>query len=157
MVAHTLTLSTRLEAPADAVWQALASPATLLHVARPLARFPDLEGRTAAWRQGETVTTRVLLLGLLPVSRHRLTLEDVDEGARRVQSDEGGGLVRSWRHLITVEPLGPDACRYTDVVEIDAGPLTPAVALWARGFYRWRQRRWRDLAASHLAPSPAAA
>ena len=82
-----------------------------------------------------------------------MTIEELDAAARRVQSDEGSALVRSWRHLITVEPLGSGSCRYTDVVEIDAGPLSPVVATWAAGFYRWRQRRWRELARRHLQPA----
>lgn len=147
---RTLALSTDLAAPADAVWQALTSPATLVHIARPLLRFPDLEGRTAPWRQGETTCTRLLLLGVVPLGRHRLTIEQLDATARRVQSDERSALVRSWRHLITVEPRGGGTCRYTDVVEVDAGPLTSAVATFAAGFYRWRQRRWRALARRHL-------
>jgi hypothetical protein len=152
MASRTLTLTTRLAASADVVWQTLQSPATLVHVARPLARFPDLEGRTTAWREGETVSTRVLLLGVLPFSRHRLTVESVDHAERRLQSDEAGGPIRSWRHLISVDPEGEDSCRYTDVVEIDAGALTPAVAVVAGGFYRWRQRRWRALARHGLRP-----
>ena len=63
---RTLALSTDLAAPAGAVWQALTSPATLVHVARPLLRFPDLEGRTAEWRQGETVRTRLLCSAWCP-------------------------------------------------------------------------------------------
>lgn len=64
-----------------------------------------------------------------------------------MQSDEGGGLVRSWRHLIRVDPIGTDLCRYTDIVEIDAGPFTVIVAGFAQLFYRHRQRRWHKLAA----------
>ena len=148
---RTVALSTDLAAPPDAVWRALTSPATLIHVARPLLRFPDLEGRTSPWRQGDTARTRVLLLGVLPVGQHRLTIEEIDEVARRVQTDEGSVVLRSWRHQITIQPRGSGGCRYTDVVEIDAGLLTPVVARWAVGFYRWRQRRWRALARRHLA------
>ncbi len=87
----------------------------------------------------------------MPLGRHRLTIEELNATARRVQSDESSALVRSWRHLITVEPRGSGGCRYTDVVEIDAGPLSLAVVTFAAGFYRWRQRRWRALARRHLA------
>ena len=99
----------------------------------------------------------MLLFGVLPVGRHRLTIETIDEVDRRVQSDESSVLLRSWRHLITVEPRSCGGCQYTDVVEIDAGLLTPVVAMWAVGFYRWRQRRWRGLDRRHLAAPRAAA
>lgn len=146
MTVRTVTRASRLEAPADAVFRAVRRPGTLVHVARPLVRFPDLEGRVEDWREGETTRTRVRLFGVVPFSLHRLTLERIDEQSCEMQSDEGGGLVRSWRHLITVTPEGSQACRYVDEVSVDAGWLTPVVAAWATVFYAWRQRRWRSLA-----------
>ena len=48
------------------------------------------------------------------------------------------------RH-VSIDPAG-DRTRYSDRIEIDAGPLTPLVAGYAQLFYRYRQRRWRRLA-----------
>lgn len=42
------------------------------------------------------------------------------------------------------------AGRYTDTVDIDAGPLTGVVARAAVWIYRYRQARWRRLARRHL-------
>ncbi|MGY1673218.1 SRPBCC family protein [Geodermatophilus sp. SYSU D00710] len=143
---RTVRRSTVLAAPADVVWSAVRTPAALVHVAAPVLRFPALEARIRPWQAGESVTTWLLLFGLLPVSRHTLRVESVDDDARAVRSDDHGSLVRSWRHLITVTPLDEGGCRYTDEVEIDAGPLTGPVWLFAEALYRWRQRRWRRLA-----------
>ncbi len=143
---RTVRRSSVLAAPADVVWRAVRSPAALVHVAAPVLRFPALDGRTRPWEVGESVTTWLLVLGFLPVSRHTLRVEAVDEQARAIRTDEHGTLVRTWRHLITVEPLDAGSCRYTDVVEVGAGPLTGPVRLFADGFYHWRQRRWRRLA-----------
>lgn len=154
---ETVRLSTDLAAPAHRVWDAVTVPATLLLVTQGLMRLPELERRTRGWTPGETAVTRVLLLGIVPVSRHRITVVEVDDVARVIRTVEGGGVVRQWRHTIRVEALADQRCRYTDEVAIDAGPLTGAVAWFARRFYAVRQRRWRRLApvlAGSSAPSP---
>ncbi len=138
-----LRITTVLAAPADRVWCAAQQPATLAHVARGLLTFPDLEGRQDPWREGETVTTRMRLFGLVPLWWHRLTVERVDHEARELRSDESGGLVRSWRHRIAVEALTGITARYTDELWIDAGPLTGPVQAFAWLLYHHRQRRWR--------------
>jgi hypothetical protein len=145
--------STVLDAPADGVWQAVRTPAAFRLVTRGLVRVVGLRRRATPWQEGETVRGVLLLFGVLPLSVHHLTVERLDDAARELQSDERGGIVRRWRHLIRITPLDERRCRYEDVVEIDAGPLTPGVAAFARWFYAVRQRRWRELALV-LGPRP---
>ena len=47
---------------------------------------------------------------------------------------------------LLVMPIDQHRCLYRDRIEIEAGFLTPFVGLYARWFYRTRQRRWRALA-----------
>lgn len=145
---RTVTVSTTLDAPADAVWSALQDVATFRHVTRGLVTLPDLP-RRGRLTEGVSVTSRLRVLGV-PFSTHRLTVVRVDDDARTVVTHEGGGPLRSWTHTLAVEPAAPGReglrCRYTDRIEIDADRLTPAVAALARVFYRLRQRRWRALA-----------
>ncbi len=143
---RTVRRTCTLDAPAEVVWRALRSPATLVHVAAPVLRMPALEGRQRAWQQGESVSTRLLLLGLLPVSRHTVRIDVLDDAAMTARTEEHGGPVSVWRHRLAVESTGPTSCRYTDEVEIDAGRLTGLVWALAGGFFRWRQHRWRRLA-----------
>jgi ligand-binding SRPBCC domain-containing protein len=143
---RTVRRTCTLDAPADVVWRALGSPAALVHVAAPLLRLPALERRRRPWQQGETVTTWLLVLGVLPVSRHTVVVQVLDDAAMSARTEEHGGPVRVWRHGITVEPAGTDRCRYTDEIEIGAGALTGPVSGLAAGFFRWRQHRWRRLA-----------
>jgi hypothetical protein len=66
---------------------------------------------------------------------------------RRARSSrERDALVRRWDHLIRIRPLANDCCRYLDEIDIDAGPLTLLVWLFAQVFYRHRQRRWQRVA-----------
>jgi hypothetical protein len=147
-------VSTVLDAPADRVWQAVMTPAAFRLVTRGLVRVVGLRRRATPWREGETVSGVLLLFGVVPISVHHLTVEKLDGAARELQSDEHGGMVRRWRHLIRVTSVDQRRCRYEDLVEIDAGPLTPVVAAFARRFYAVRQRRWRELALVLDPPAP---
>jgi ligand-binding SRPBCC domain-containing protein len=145
---HTAVVhrSIDLDAPADRVWDAVKTPAAFRLVTRGLVRVVGLRRRTAPWREGETISGVLVVFGVLPVSVHHLTVERIDDSSRELHSDERGGVVKTWRHLIRVTPLPDGRCRYEDRIEIDAGLLTPLVAALARQFYAMRQRRWRELA-----------
>jgi ligand-binding SRPBCC domain-containing protein len=142
----TLTRTTTLTASADAVWAAVTTPQAFVAVTRGMLRLPVLVGRTRPWQEGERLVGRIWLFGVVPLHRHHLTVERIDHAARRLRSDEHGGLVRTWRHDIVVAPVDERCCRYTDRVELDAGWATLPVAAFAWAFYRYRQRRWRRLA-----------
>jgi hypothetical protein len=143
---RTITVSTELEAPADVVWAAATTPHVFVHVAKGMLRFPAAERLDRPWRVGDQVEGWTLLFGVIPFSIHRLSIESIDDQRRRIMSDEGGGMIRTWRHELLTTPLGDDRCDYLDRIEIDAGVMTPLVAGFAAVFYRYRQRRWRALA-----------
>jgi hypothetical protein len=138
--------STVLEASADLVWGHVKTPAAFRTVTRGLLFMPVIRQRNDGWREGETVVGWVFLFGILPFSRHHLHIVRVDDSARTLSSREFGGLIRTWNHDIEVEPIDALSCRYRDGIEIEAGILTPVIVLYARWFYRMRQRRWRALA-----------
>ena len=134
----------RLQAPADTVWAAVKRPETLVHVTRG---FMSFDGPVpTSWAPGEPIVTHPRMFGRIPMSAHTIVVTAVDDERRELRTEEHGGVVRSWRHRIAVVPDGPDACHYSDAIDIDAGVATPAVAAWAHAFYRWRHRRWRPYA-----------
>lgn len=138
--------STALDASADAIWAAVKTPSAFRTVTRRLLVMPVVRRRQDEWREGETVVGWVFLFGVLPFSRHRLYIARIDESTRTLSSREFGGLLRRWNHDIEVVPIDASTCRYRDRIEIDAGIVTPVVVVYARWFYRMRQRRWRELA-----------
>jgi len=142
----TVELSTPLEASADAVWVAVKTPAAFRFVTRRLLAVPVIADRQDDWHEGETVVGWVFLFGFLPFSRHHLHIARIDDSTRTLSSRESGGAVTVWDHDIEVTPIDGTTCHYRDRIEIKAGVLTPAIVLYARWFYRMRQRRWRALA-----------
>lgn len=143
---QTIEVSTELDADADRVWAAMQHPTTFLYVCCGLLGVPALAGRSEPFREGESGTGWLFLFHVLPLSRHTMELASLDDSTRTMRSREHGGVLRAWNHTLHVEPLGGGRSRYSDVVEIDAGPLTGVVAWLAVRIYRYRQRRWRRLA-----------
>jgi ligand-binding SRPBCC domain-containing protein len=144
--ARTIRRSTLLDAPVDVVWAAVRTPQAFRFVTRGLVDWLPIRGRNDPWREGEEAAGRLLLGGVVPFSRHRIRVERLDDRERLLRSDESGGVIRAWRHDIRVEPADDGRTRYTDVIEIDAGPLTAFVAAFAWVFHGVRQCRWRTLA-----------
>jgi len=138
--------TTVLEASADAVWAAVKTPSAFRTVTRGLLAMPVIRRRQDEWREGETVVGWVFLFGFLPFSRHHLHVASIDESTRTLSSREFGGVIKTWNHDIEIKPIDAKTCRYRDRIEIEAGIMTPVIVVYARWFYRMRQRRWRALA-----------
>ncbi len=142
----TIQVATQLDASADVVWKAVKTPQAFVHVARGMLRYPAAQKLDRSWQVGDGISGWTFLFGLIPFSYHHLNVTSIDEIARVLSTEEHGGAIRTWRHDLTVTPLDHTLCTYEDVVEIDAGFLTPVVAAYAAIFYRYRQRRWRRFA-----------
>ncbi len=142
----SITVVTELDAPADVIWATVQRPEAFVHVAGAMLRYPAAERHAGPWRVDDETEGWAFLLRLIPFSRHTIRVVHIDHDAMTFLTEEGGGLVRMWKHHIAVETLPDGRSRYADRIDIDAGILTPAVAAFARLFYRYRQRRWRALA-----------
>lgn len=142
------TASLSIVAPASAatVWSGVTSPVGFRFVSRGLVWWPIVADRSERWHEGETVTGWMFLLGFLPMSRHSLTFERLDDSAFEFSTRERGGPIRAWNHRITVTALTTDTCRIDDRVTFDGGILTPALWVLVRAFYVIRRPRWIGLA-----------
>ncbi len=143
-------ISTTLPAPVERVWALLQRPETLVYVSRGWLGFRPIDPPQLpdTWPpEGGDFTVRLLGLGVLPLGRQVLGVRfpPCTPPRYEVQDQGRGSLVRVWDHRIVIEPAGNNACRYTDHLTLDAGLLTPVITLWAKGFYRHRQRRWHRL------------
>lgn len=137
-----------LPASADAVWAEIKASAILHEIARPLVRFKAAPGTVIPerWPVGVPVELRLYLFGIVPLGPHTLVVESIDDAERVLQTRERGPRL-CWDHRIHVAPDGRGRARYSDEIEIDAGPASPLVAAAARVFFHHRHRRWRAFAA----------
>ncbi|MBS9373871.1 hypothetical protein LRS71_11565 [Rhodococcus pyridinivorans] len=149
---RSIRLGTELPTSAEQVWEAMLSPVTFLYVVRGLLGMPALAGRATPLREGERGSGWLWVLHVIPAYRHTIEVVEVDPATRTVRTHEHGGVLRQWNHTLHVEPLGEGRCRYSDVVDIDAGRLTPVAVAVAGALFRYRQRRWHRLVRKHYLP-----
>jgi ligand-binding SRPBCC domain-containing protein len=134
-------------ASADVVWETLQRPETLEYITRGMIAIDPVDIPDPI-QEGSVARMRVKILNLPPPMDYEIRLERIDPVARELLTNEHGGMIKSWIHRITVEPLSAGRCVYTDQIDIDAGPMTVVVWAYAQVFYRVRQRRWLDLLAA---------
>ncbi|MEC3951869.1 hypothetical protein VMT65_02365 [Nocardia sp. CDC153] len=142
---RTIEIHTDLPVDAPRVWAAMRSPATFVYVCRGLIGIPALRGRVEPFHAGDRGTAWLFAFHVIPAYRHTIEVVDVDESTMTIRTHEHGGVISVWDHTLHVEALSPNRSRYTDTVVIDAGRLTPLVALLAQGIFRYRHRRWHKL------------
>jgi len=142
-----LRVSSVLPVNAGQAW-ALMNPETLKRITRGLVSF---EGQVPEkYEEGDVVHTRLRLFGLFPAYDYEMRCVLLDRAGGVLVSHEKGGLVRSWQHHISIQPLTATTSRHTDEVEIDAGLATPVVWALANVFYRVRHARERQLASQGI-------
>jgi hypothetical protein len=134
-----------LPLPADQVWLLMLRPATMLYVLHGLLDFPALKDRRRPIVEGESGTGRVRLFHLVPFARWSIHVHTVEPGTRVIATEEHGAMFRRWAHTLRVEPIDATSCRYTDIVEVDAGALTRVAVPIVGAIFWHRHRRWRRL------------
>jgi hypothetical protein len=135
-----------LPLPAEQVWLLMLRPATMLYVLRGLLDFPMLKDRHRPIVEGESGTGWIRLFHLVPFARWSIHVHTVDADSRVIATEECGGMFRRWAHTLRVEPVDAVSCRYIDIVEMDAGVLTPVAVPVVGAIFWHRHRRWRRLA-----------
>lgn len=139
-------IETVLAAKPDVVWEVVKRSSTLVYVTRGMLAFEGAEHFPSRWAEGNQIDTRLRFFGVVPAWRHRLQVARVDDDRRVIQTLEGGGFVTNWDHRIEVGEAGAGT-RYVDDIDVDAGPFTWLVWLYAKSLYRYRQRRLQQLVA----------
>ncbi|MEM8817200.1 MAG: hypothetical protein AAGE85_15345 [Pseudomonadota bacterium] len=146
----TVELSTTLAAPPPKVIEHVGRTALLEYVSRGILRFVPVDPHRfpEVWREGR-YKVNLYLFGFVPLGWQTIGIEpQPGSGKTWSMRDNGyGWAIKTWDHTIEVTPRGEGSC-YTDRITVDAGVLTTLTALFAKLFYRHRQRRWRKLVAN---------
>jgi ligand-binding SRPBCC domain-containing protein len=147
----TLTTTSRIAAPADAVWTRVTTPEGINDELRPVMKMTV----PAAFR-GKTIAdvlpgTRLgrsyfLVLGFLPIDYDDITVAEVDAGRRFLESSTMMSM-RSWRHERTLTPVGSEV-EVRDVVSFQVRFPFSRVPGWSSvlaaglgALFRHRHRR----------------
>jgi len=131
----TVILEHKYAAPAQEIWALATDLDALKKIMEGVVKFEGMpSGRVY---QGQRIDVLVSLFGKLPPQPYFMEVQECDDDAMILRSVEKGAGVKSWCHRLSVVSEG-SGCRLRDVIEIDAGWMTWAFALWARYLYRKR-------------------
>ena len=117
-----------------------------LHTTRGMLGFKGAKEWPETFEEGQVIETRLLLFNIVPAWKHTLRLIRVDDENMEIASREEGGFIEQWNHRKWIEEESECSCLYTDEIDIHAGLLTWLVCAYAHVFYRYRQRRMRQMA-----------
>jgi len=139
------TIQTSFDTSAEKVWKTLKKKKTFLFITRGFLGFIGAKNWPEEFYEGLEIDTRFVFFHILPAWKHHLRVVKLDNHNKELYSNENGGLIKIWNHLIKIVPETDQRCKYTDQVEIKAGFLTPVVWAYAHVFYRYRHYRWKKL------------
>ena len=140
-------ISTYLPCSSEQLWDKIMDPRSLQYVASPLMKFIPV-GRNdldKEWELNRDYNLNLYLFGFIPLGRHRIRVVYIDRKENKIESTESGQLAHVWNHTILFRQTGQKGVHYTDIIEIQAGLLTPFIWGFAHLFYRHRQRRLKRI------------
>jgi hypothetical protein len=148
-----LRLSTHIDCAPERAWIRTLDTQLLNRLTAPLLVFEPIDPRSfpAVWADGGRYLVRLWALGIVPLGTHRIetSITELDstpgEGTYCLRDDGSGDLASRWDHRMIVEEMSENRTRYTDVVRLEAGLLTPLLWFGAHVLYRYRQHRLRGI------------
>lgn len=124
--------------------ETLRQPASMVATAAPLVilRSAEPEGFPASWPGGPHRLT-LHLFGRIPLGSQVMNLSwpASREGSAQLHDAGQSPLNRRWDHRIMIEDMGDGSTRFTDTLDIDAGPLTPLFWLAAQVLLSHQKRQ----------------
>ena len=145
-------ISTIMKTTPELLWKEITRPQSLQYVAAPILYFTPKEDTEfhENWEINKEYNLKLFLFKVLPLGSHKIVLRKIDPSAKKIISKESGALAKVWNHTITFHAINSGQIKYTDIIEIKAGLLTPLIWLFSHIFYRHRQRRWKRLLAKKI-------
>lgn len=156
-----IAVSSRLEAPAPAVWARVVTPAGVNDEMRPLLRMTVPRGSSGfqieSIEPGRCVgRSWILLFGAIPFDYDDLTLVRIDPGRGFLERSSMLSQ-RLWEHERTIEPDGEGACLIADRVAWELRVPLPGALLapLISAFFQHRHARLRRHFGGASAAAPA--
>jgi len=123
----------------------------LTYVSWPIICFEAVEPEALpeVWEQKKYVVN-IKVFCFIPFGRQNINISARDRSKEKgkiyleLRDNGSSKLISKWDHVITITSERSE-CLYSDLVEIKAGFLTPAIVVFAWFFYRHRQNRWKKL------------
>ncbi|GEM_PF-5286048 len=134
-------IASTLPAPKKQVWALLQQTSTLFYVTGNKV-FADTSSFTKQWKRGDRIKTTVPMLGRrVP---YEIYVARANTRHHIILTQEQGGIVKAWNHMMHVAPIDGRSCSYTDVVDVQGRWFLETFLLWlyVHAYYRKRHKRW---------------
>lgn len=143
-IGKRVVITTTFDCNINEVWQRIQNVSTLVEICKPMARFTPHKGdMPIKWIIGKSYDFNLYFHCALPMGKHTIMIESMNEQTYEIQSREHNTLVPIWNHLIKIQSSKDGKVNYTDEIDLYAGCLTNLVAWWTSLFYKHRQKRWK--------------
>lgn len=148
VTARKLTVTSEIPIDIDTAWKKVQTSALLIFVADGKVTFKPTGGQfPEIWKEGDTVSTRMLVYGFVPFGGlHSLYFQKIDNANKILQTREWDNSAKLWNHKIALQKATDKTILYEDEIVIYGGWLTGFITSWAKSFYKHRQRRWQLVA-----------
>ncbi|MDQ8047367.1 hypothetical protein SAMN05660766_2907 [Curtobacterium sp. 314Chir4.1] len=155
-----------LDAPVEAVRDALLSPAVMVAVTKPFLvyRSRDPQGFPVRWAPGQPHPITASAFGLVPSGDTHVDIDLYEVEGVPVQRDNGGGTSglfgrMTMQHRMAVRPTPDGRTMLVDRLTYRMRPSVLGLLLWPGMWviWQWRALRMRQLAPQWRRPRRAAA
>lgn len=148
VTARKLIVTSEIPININDAWQIVQTSKLLEFVSKGKIKFKPINGSfPKLWQQNETVSTKMLLFGFIPFGGiHSLYFENIDNQNKVLQTREKDDSAKVWDHTISLNKINEQKIIYQDLIIIYGGVLTLIITLWAKSFYKHRQKRWQIVA-----------
>jgi len=141
-----IIISSTFSNSAEKIWNKLLNIETLIEICKPMVTFKSkLNEKEMKWEIKKEYVFKLFIYGFIPFGDHKIILKELDKENKIILSNENNKIVKIWNHLILMENVGENEVKYTDEVEIYAGIFTLFTAIWAKLFYKHRQKKWKRI------------
>ena len=131
----------------DIIFDKVQEPNILLRITSPLLKFKNIspEVLPKKWKINDSFQFKLYFLCFIPVGFHNIKVIKIDKNNYEIISNETGKIAKVWNHYIYLKKIDNKKTHYTDKIEIKAGIFTLFIWLFAKFFYRYRQKKWKKL------------
>lgn len=141
-----IIVTSEFESNIKNIWIKIQDIETLREICSPKASFIANKNSPIVWRNGESFVFKLFLHKFIPIEKHTINVVKMDEESHKIDTNEYNGTVTIWNHYIEMEEISYSTTKYTNIVDLYAGWLTPFTAWWTLKFYQHRQRKWQKIA-----------
>ncbi len=142
--AKRLTISSIINISSKDAWDIVKKSELLEFITKGKIKFKPIGGSfPEEWKEKSTEIAKMYLYGFIPLGKHYLYLDKMDNEKMILSSKEKDKFAKVWNHNIFIKEIDDETIKYTDEITIYGGIFTSFITIFSKSFYKHRQKRWK--------------